>query len=59
MKGKTESVYKRQSWLDSVQFLEPKNGQAVQRNANTGQPNENQRGCFEYGQPQTQQNYAG
>lgn len=51
-------VYTTDVVADSVQFLEPKNGQATQNNASTSQPNEHQRSRSEYQQPQTQQNYT-
>ncbi|WP_419957236.1 single-stranded DNA-binding protein [Psychrobacillus psychrotolerans] len=51
-------VYTTDVVADSVQFLEPKNGQVTQNNANTGQSNDHQRSRSEYQQPQTQQNYT-
>lgn len=52
-------VYFTNVVADSVQFLEPKNGQANQNNGTTGQPNDHQRSRSEYQQPQTtQQNYT-
>lgn len=51
-------VYTTDVVADSVQFLEPRNGQASQKNAPTSQPNEHQRSQSEYQQPQTQQNYT-
>lgn len=44
-------VYNTDVVADSVQFLEPKNGQASQNYTSTGQPND-------YQQPQMQQNYT-
>lgn len=51
-------VYTTDIVADSVQFLEPKNGQTNQKNTPTSQPNEHQRSQSEYQQPQTQQNYT-
>lgn len=51
-------IYTTDVVADSVQFLEPKNGQASQNNASTSQPNDHQRSRSEYQQPQTQQNYT-
>lgn len=46
-------IYTTDVVADSVQFLEPKNGQASQNNASTGQNNDHQRSRSEYQQPQT------
>lgn len=46
-------VYTTDVVADSVQFLEPKNGQATQNNGPTGQPNDHQRSHSEYQQPET------
>lgn len=51
-------VYTTDVVADSVQFLEPKNGQASQNNAPTGQPQEHKRSRSDYQQPQTQQSYT-
>ncbi|UAW07819.1 single-stranded DNA-binding protein A [Psychrobacillus phage PVJ1] len=51
-------IYTTDVVADSVQFLEPKNGQANQNNNNTNQPQEHQRSSSEYQQPQTQPNYT-
>lgn len=51
-------VYTTDVVADSVQFLEPKNGQATPNNGSTGQPNDHQRSQTEYQQPQTQPNYT-
>lgn len=51
-------VYTTDVVADSVQFLEPRNGQASQNSAPKSQPNEHQRSQSEYQQPQTQQNYT-
>ncbi|WP_144511569.1 single-stranded DNA-binding protein [Bacillus sp. FJAT-22090] len=44
-------VYTTDVVADSVQFLEPKNGQANQNNSSTSQPNDHQRSRSEYQQP--------
>lgn len=46
-------VYTTDVVADSVQFLEPRNGQATQNNAPTTQPNEHQRIQAEYQPPQS------
>lgn len=51
-------VYTTDVVADSVQFLEPRNGQATQNDGATTQPSEHQRSQSEYQQPQTQQNYT-
>ncbi|MDI2588069.1 single-stranded DNA-binding protein [Psychrobacillus sp. NEAU-3TGS] len=52
-------VYTTDVVADSVQFLEPKNGQASQNNGTRSQNNDHQRSHAEYQQPQTtQQNYT-
>lgn len=51
-------VYTTDVVADSVQFLEPKNGQATQNNSSTVQPNDHQRSRSEYQQAQTQSNYT-
>lgn len=51
-------IYTTDVVADSVQFLEPRSGQATQSDAPTTQPNEHQRSQSEYQQPQTQQNYT-
>lgn len=44
-------VYTTDVVADSVQFLEPRNGQAQQNNSNNGQPQHHQRSHSEYQQP--------
>ncbi|MFZ0576076.1 MAG: single-stranded DNA-binding protein [Psychrobacillus psychrotolerans] len=51
-------VYTTDVVADSVQFLEPRNGQASQNNGHTTHPTDHQRSQSEYQQPQTQQNYT-
>ena len=46
-------VYTTDVVADSVQFLEPKNGQATQNNNTTSQPNDHQRSRTGYQQPQS------
>ncbi|GGA31854.1 single-stranded DNA-binding protein [Psychrobacillus lasiicapitis] len=51
-------VYTTDVVADSVQYLEPRNGQASPNNSTTGQTLEHQRRSSEYQQPQTQPNYT-